>query len=345
MIDAGALVFVALVAPLTAWLSWRLTGRLRTRLLARGVLDRPNERSSHAVPTPRGGGLAIVGLAVPGSVVAATLAGAPMLPVGLLGLAALALVAVSLIDDVRSVAAGYRFVIQIVAVAAGIAALHEAGASRIPDHLLVPTVAAAAIAWLWFVNLYNFMDGIDGISVVETLSICLGIALVDLLQPALSGSGPGGQSSPWLWAPAVIIGAATAGFAPWNWSPARIFMGDVGSITLGYLLCGMLLLLALKGQWAAALILPGYYLADATLTIARRMLRGRKPWRAHKEHFYQRAVQAHASHRAVSVRIGICNLLLIGCSLLAASGRSLAGLVLAAVCVAMLLVSFGRPSR
>jgi UDP-N-acetylmuramyl pentapeptide phosphotransferase/UDP-N-acetylglucosamine-1-phosphate transferase len=139
------------------------------------------------------------------------------------------------------------------------------------------------------------MDGIDGITAVETISLALGFALLGQFIP---------QS-------ALLI-AVSLGFLLWNWHPAKIFLGDSGSIPLGFLLGWLLLLLAGRGHWAAALILPAYYLADSTLTLLRRAVRGEKIWLAHRQHAYQRAVQAGARHDQVTLTILAANLLLIG---------------------------------
>jgi UDP-N-acetylmuramyl pentapeptide phosphotransferase/UDP-N-acetylglucosamine-1-phosphate transferase len=161
----------------------------------------------------------------------------------------------------------------------------------------------AGILWLWFINLFNFMDGIDGIAGVETISIGCGISGVVLLaglSPALG----------WL---SLIFISATIGFLWWNWHPAKIFLGDVGSIPLGFIFGWLLLMLAAEGQWPAAVILSLYYLTDATLTLLSRALRGQKIWQAHKKHFYQRAVQRGLSHAHVSTVVLIGNAGLIFC--------------------------------
>jgi UDP-N-acetylmuramyl pentapeptide phosphotransferase/UDP-N-acetylglucosamine-1-phosphate transferase len=114
------------------------------------------------------------------------------------------------------------------------------------------------LLWVWFLNLFNFMDGIDGIDASEAAAIGLGLMLVADADPSIA-------------APAAVIAAAALGFLVWNWAPARIFLGDVGSVPLGYLLGFLLYELALRGSWQAALILPAYFLADATLTLLRRL--------------------------------------------------------------------------
>jgi UDP-N-acetylmuramyl pentapeptide phosphotransferase/UDP-N-acetylglucosamine-1-phosphate transferase len=143
-----------------------------------------------------------------------------------------------------------------------------------------------------------------------------------------------------------LVGAA-GGFLIWNWHRARIFLGDVGSIPIG-VLCGALLVdLAVTQSLAAAVILPLYYLADATFTLAKRWLRGEKIWQAHRTHTYQRAALAAGSHSAIVLRIAACNGALIGCALLALSAPALA-LMLASAAVALLMwhletIAAGQP--
>ena len=137
---------------------------------------------------------------------------------------------------------------------------------------------------------------------------------------------------------ALLIVAACAGFVVWNWHPAKIFLGDIGSVPLGFLLGWLLLALAARGPWEAALILPLYYLADATLTLLRRGARGEKVWQAHREHFYQQAVQNGRSHARVSLAIAGANAGLLLLALLAVSAPENPAIRLGAVGVAAALV-------
>ncbi|HTZ37760.1 MAG TPA: glycosyl transferase [Stellaceae bacterium] len=306
--------------------------RLLASLLRRGaVLDIPNARSSHAVPTPRGGGVAVV---------AATLAAwlglcaAGLRPVGDLVVlaAAVGLAGVSWLDDLRDLSPAVRLLAQLGAVAAGVALLPRGAVFQgwLPPAL---DATAAALVWLWFVNLFNFMDGIDGIAGSEAAAIGIGIALV------------AGTADPGLAASSLALAAAALGFLVWNWAPARIFLGDVGSVPLGYLLGFLLYALALRGAWAGALILPLYFLADASLTLLRRLLRRERIWQAHREHFYQRAVQHGLGHAAVVRRVIAADLVLIGCALAAARGWGFAALAVAVVAVLALLWELGRRRR
>lgn len=329
-----ALGFVA-----AALLSALAVGVVRRLLLRHAVLDHPNDRSSHSVPTPRGGGIAILVIVLPvwvwlGLSVPASLAGPAITGWGVAA-GALFLALVSWVDDLRGLGPAVRLVAQLAAAAALVLFLP----GSVFQGLLPPwlDLAAAVLLWVWFVNLYNFMDGIDAIAGVETLAIGLGLALVGLATVPLVADH----------LQAGLVAAAALGFLAWNRPPAKIFLGDVGSVPLGYLLGWLLLGLAGTGQWQAALILPLYYLADATLTLARRGLRGEKVWRAHREHFYQRAVRAGRSHGAVSGAVGIANLLLVLLALAAAMagpGSTAGWLALAGAVtiVALLLVWLAR---
>jgi UDP-N-acetylmuramyl pentapeptide phosphotransferase/UDP-N-acetylglucosamine-1-phosphate transferase len=303
------------------------TRRVLAFLKQRQILDLPNERSSHKLPTPRGGGLATTPI-----LAAITLALGwfhASAGLGMLGLGALVLLAISWADDRKGLPPLPRFLCHACMIAAFLA-LVPARMTLFGD--LLPLWAdrlAAGIAWLWFVNLYNFMDGIDGITGIETASLGLGVALAASVASGLTMLDiiPAG----------LAVAAIGAGFLVFNWHPAKVFLGDSGSIPLGYVLGGLLLLLAMQGQLAAALILPGYYLADATITLARRALNGEKVWQAHRKHFYQRAVQGGKRHDQVSLAILAGNVLLGGAGVAAASGRLWEGVAAAIIAVAGLL--------
>jgi len=281
--------------------AWGITGVLPRVLARHAVLDRPNERSSHVAPTPRGGGIAVVVALALAWLVAAP---ADHLPPLILGCA---LGLIGWWDDVKGLPAAWRFAVQIGAVTIGVGYL---GSDAIFQGLLPPWLdgLVAGLVWLWFINLFNFMDGIDGIAGIEALTIGLGLAVVaGLVEPAAAGL------------PAASLAGAALGFLIWNWPPAKIFLGDVGSQALGFLLGYLLLRAAAEGQWAAALILPLYFVADATLTLLRRLRRGDAVWRAHRSHFYQRAVQALGGrHRPVLIMVAALNAGLFSLALIAA---------------------------
>lgn len=305
-----------------------LTGLVRRWLVRRQIMDTPNARSSHSLPTPRGGGLAVVPVVIAGWAVH----GGP-LPWHAPGVEAVVLLAAALLaavswwDDRHTLPPLPRFLAQFVAVGTVLTLL--------PSDALVfqgwlPVWAdrlLAGLCWLWFVNLYNFMDGIDGITGVETAGIGAGLALLAAL----------GLTTPAVGVPGVMLLAAALGFLAWNWHPARLFLGDVGSVPLGFLIGFLLILLAAGGDLAAALILPLYYLVDASVTLLRRLARGEKPWQAHRDHFYQQAVhRAGLSPRRVSGAVAVVNGGLIGCAIAAAAGAPWIALAGATVLVIVL---------
>jgi len=305
--DALALILFAVV---TAVASGILVGLVRRELLRRDIMDRPNERSSHDTPTPRGGGIGLMTALLPAWIAGAFLfAPGPLTTADwLLPLAAAALAGVSWIDDLRDLGALPRLAAQFAAAIAGVLVLP----GLVFQGLFPPWLDAtlAVIGWVWFVNLFNFMDGIDGISGVESIAIAAGVVLTGVVLSIV----PGGMT-----AQALAVAAATAGFLAWNWHPAKIFLGDIGSVGLGYLLAWLLLALAAMGEWEAALILPLYYLADATITLLRRLARKEKVWQAHREHYYQQAVQNGRSHARVSAAVATTNLALVALALAAAA--------------------------
>ncbi len=334
--SALAYVWTAILALLSFGASLGATRLVLGELERRALLDHPNPRSSHQVPTPRGGGLALLPVLLLAWLAVTLLV--PNAPSGACWVlaAALFLGAMGWRDDLESLSASLRLLCQLGVVCLGLLAL--GGAGSVSQGLLPPLFdkILAGLAWLWFVNLFNFMDGIDGIAGAETLSLGLGVALVALaagLGAALPLYG-------------LAAAAAALGFLWWNRPPARIFLGDVGSVPLGYLLGWLLLVLAGRGQWAAALILPAYYLADATLTLLARLARGERIWRAHRGHFYQRAVQAGLGHGEVVRQVLRLNMILLALALWSTQFEPWPPLLLAAAATALLLAYLGsrKPS-
>jgi UDP-N-acetylmuramyl pentapeptide phosphotransferase/UDP-N-acetylglucosamine-1-phosphate transferase len=308
------------------------TGLVLRMLRKHKILDHPIERSSHSRPTPRGGGIAVIALSLISLYVWSQWSGAPYFPgpvssgTNVVLLAATALAITSWIDDLRTLSPVTRLVAHAAAV---IAAMAWVGSHGMIFQGLLPfwcDAAAAALLWLWFVNLFNFMDGIDGISGVEAASVSVGIAIVTYINPAAG-------LSPW---PGAALAAVTIGFLWWNWQPARIFLGDVGSVPLGFLLGWLLIETAAAGLWGPAVILPLYYLSDATVTLGQRLLRRERIWEAHREHYYQRAIQRGRSHAAVGLAVMLTNMVLIALAI-ASLTRPLPALVAAAFVVVILL--------
>lgn len=312
-----------LLCIVAAVLGWALTGLiLRTQDVRHHA--RPNERSMHTRPVPVGGGLSIV-LAIamlwPGW--SWPLARNELVLLGGIGL----LAAVSWIDDRRPLWPATRFAVQAVVVALSLTELPVEFRLLEQIPLWVERIALG-IGWLWFINLYNFMDGIDGLAGSEAVAVAAGYVAIVIVA---------GHRFP-LTPLAVVIAGAALGYLVWNWHPARIFMGDVGSIPLGFMIGWLMLDLARHGFIAAACILPAYFAADATITLLRRLAEGAKPWHAHKTHFYQRAVQAGSTHSNVVVRVCAANLFLIGAAATSVS-RPWLGLAVAASTVIGLLVN------
>lgn len=322
------LAFIALTVAAAAWLATWAVLRVLRRLQ---IVDRPNRRSSHSAPTPRGGGLAVIGcLLVAGSLAAMVFP----VPGGIAWLLAgtLLLAAVSWADDLGHLSARLRLAAQALCVVPCLLVLSNG--TLLFQGLLPPLLdkGLAVLIWLWFINLYNFMDGIDGLSATESMTIGFGLASVALVAQELTP----------LAVPGVIAGAAALGFLYWNRAPARIFQGDVGAVPMGFFLGGLLIWAAAQGHWAVAVSLPLYYLVDATSTLLRRASRGGRFWEPHREHAYQRAVQGGLTHGAVVYRVGLCNLCLIGAALLAVAAGPVAGLAMAVLCVAALMIELKR---
>ncbi len=302
-----------------AWVvSWVTVGRL-IRLGGDWALDLPNHRSLHHQPVPRIGGLGLLA----GFVAALAMApeGAPPAAV-LLGLSLLAVV--SLIDDLSGLPAAWRLLAQIVAVGL---ALHGLGAPLSHWWWLLPF-------GVWCVNLYNFMDGADGLAG----------------GMAVSGFGALGAAA-WMWGdgraalPYWSLSAAALGFLAWNRPPARIFLGDVGSTSLGYLAFALSAQGIGRGWFMPWLPLIAFapFLLDSSATLLRRLLRGERFWEPHRQHLYQRIVARGGSH-VVLLRLAwplmlTCALLALGFEWLWRGGWSgLAVALLAAVCVALALL-------
>lgn len=272
-------------------------------LFERYWVTNPNARSSHRKPTPQGGGIAVIAattVIAAGAILALGVPTDALRLVVVLG-STVGLAVVGAVDDMRPIEALPRLVLQAVAAALIIATL--------PAELRVvhalPWWAERAlmfIAILWFVNLVNFMDGIDWITVAEVAPMTLGLSLFGLM-----GTLP--QDATIV---ATALCGAIIGFAPFNRPVARLFLGDVGSLPIGLLLSWMLILLATNGHLAAALLLPLYYLADATITMLRRLLAGERIMQAHRSHFYQRATDRGLSVSHIVGCVFGVNILLVG---------------------------------
>ncbi|MCP8689152.1 MraY family glycosyltransferase [Marinobacterium sedimentorum] len=280
-----------------------LTGLVRRYALAGGMLDVPNGRSSHLVPTARGGGISIV-LVFLGAMVVLWLQGLMAIEsFAALGGAGILVAAIGWLDDRGGVAARWRLLVHFVAAGWGLFWLGGVPPVELFSVSLAPGLLGFGVGLLylvWLLNLYNFMDGIDGIAGVEVVSVCvgacwlgwlLGLAPLDLLLPAL-------------------LAAAALGFLCWNWPPARIFMGDAGSGFIGLML-GLLSIMAAHQSlllFAGWLILLAVFVCDASVTLLHRLVRGQRLAEAHCSHAYQQAARSYASHRTVTLGVLAINL-------------------------------------
>lgn len=266
------LVLVALAAAL---LCAAMIVLLRP-FLQRYALARPNARSSHVVPTPQGAGIAVIVATIAAVSIFSGL-GNLAFPATLF-VAAAFIALVGFVDDVKPIPVLPRLLLQATAVGAVIA-LAPADLRIFPSCPLAIERGLLWISGLWFVNLVNFMDGLDLMTVAEIVPVTAAMILLGWL----------GQFSALPALVAAALGGAMIGFAPFNRPVAKVFLGDVGSLPIGLLLGWCLLQLAWQGQLVASLLLPLYYLADSTLTLLRRMTKGEEFWSAHRSHFYQRA--------------------------------------------------------
>jgi UDP-N-acetylmuramyl pentapeptide phosphotransferase/UDP-N-acetylglucosamine-1-phosphate transferase len=305
--------------------------------LRQHAMAQPNARSSHKVPTPQGAGIGVIAATVGSSALilaAGGQAAAPGIPVLLA--AALGLAIVGLVDDFRSIPVAPRLLLQAAAIAAMLAAM-PATAQIAPTAPLWVERTLLFLAALWFVNLVNFMDGIDWITAAEVVPV----------TAALAAFGLAGLLSPGPTIVAAALCGGFLGFAPFNRPVAKIFLGDVGSLPAGLLLAWCLFDLATHGQLVAALLLPLYYLADATLTLLRRLARREAVWLAHRTHFYQRATDNGFSVLQIVSRVFTLNLVLIALAATAIAGTTAmvqaACLIAGLAAVAFVLRSFARP--
>jgi UDP-N-acetylmuramyl pentapeptide phosphotransferase/UDP-N-acetylglucosamine-1-phosphate transferase len=288
-----------LAAVAAAMLSAGMTWAIRP-LLLKHALAKPNARSSHHAPTPQGAGIAVIAatLVIAGAILAGPEELSSSFPVVVFG-ATLFIAAIGFADDLKSIPVLTRLVLQTVAVGAILLVAPS-------DLRIVPAVPLSIerglllLAGLWFVNLVNFMDGLDWMTVAEVVPITAAmIALGSLGEFPVSAA-----------VVAAALCGAMLGFAPFNRPVATIFLGDVGSLPIGLLLGWCLLQLAWHQHFAAALLLPLYYLSDATVTLLRRVVRGEPFWAAHRSHFYQRAIDNGFTVSRVVSEVFVLNLAL-----------------------------------
>jgi UDP-N-acetylmuramyl pentapeptide phosphotransferase/UDP-N-acetylglucosamine-1-phosphate transferase len=305
--------------------------------LKRIALAKPNARSSHSVPTPQGGGLAVIAATIIAaaaalSVSASAAAVASLMP---LIIAVIVIASVGAADDIRPIGVGPRFLLQTFSVALVILTL--------PEELRVAPFMPVwierlflVLGGLWFVNLVNFMDGLDWMTVAEVVPVTAALAIFGAF-----GFLPAMQAII-----SLALCGAMIGFAYFNRPVAGLFLGDVGSLPIGLLLGWLLMQLAGRGALATAILLPLYYLADSTITLARRLFAGEKVWQAHRSHFYQRATDRGFTVSQVVACVFAVNIALAALAFvtLAAPGllSETAALVCGAALVGWLLLGFAR---
>jgi UDP-N-acetylmuramyl pentapeptide phosphotransferase/UDP-N-acetylglucosamine-1-phosphate transferase len=323
----AALVCAGLIVIIRPWLE-------------RYALAHPNKRSSHTAPTPQGGGIAVTvaalavscGMSFFVSAVGQTTAPATLV------VAVVLMAGVGAMADFYPVTVAPRLLLQALAVVLVIYTL-PAELRTLPFLPSSIEQVLLVVGGLWFVNLVNFMDGLDWMTVAEVVPVTAAIAVIGYLEllPPLA-----------LIASLALCGAMI-GFAYFNRPVAKLFLGDVGSLPIGLVLGWLLVLLAGNGGRAAAVLLPLYYVADSTITLLRRLRNGERIWQPHRTHFYQRATIAGYSVSEVVARVFVVNLALGALAITTIAFRGamteIAALVAGGVLVAWLLIIFARGPR
>ena len=280
-------------------------GWLARSRAARHALDEPNARSLHATPVPRTGGIGLLfGVAAGWAYAAPHLPWAFWAALGLL-------IAVSLLDDLRGLSAAVRLAAHLLA-----AALAAPALLGLSESVLLLAVAVLAIGWMC--NLYNFMDGSDGLAG--------GMAIFGFLAYAIAAWLAGSAQFALLH---LAVAAAAAGFLLHNFHPARIFLGDAGAVPLGFLAAafGIIGWLQQDWTWWFPLLVFSPFIVDASVTLARRLLSGARVWEAHRDHYYQRLVQLGLGHRGTALAqyalMAACGLTALGALTLAPDAQHL----------------------
>ncbi len=326
-----SVVAAVLAAVCSACLTWALRP-----LLLRYALARPNARSSHRIPTPQGAGIAVIvaALMVAGGIIAFDGSIDPKIPAVVFG-ATLFIALVGVGDDIKSIPVLPRLILQAAAVGA-ILFTTSSDLRIVPACPLWIERGLLLLAGLWFVNLVNFMDGLDWMTVAEAVPVTGAMVVLGWL-------GEFAVSATIL---AAALCGAMVGFAPFTRPVAKIFLGDVGSLPIGLLLGWCLLQLAWHQQLAATLLLPLYYLSDATVTLLRRLVMREPFWAAHRSHFYQRATDNGYTVRQVVSEVFALN---VGLAVLAIASItadsvmvSILSLLTGATMVALVLYRFSQ---
>jgi len=330
----AAIAFLAMLASVALIMILR-------PLFKRYALARPNARSSHTVPTRQGGGIAVIGatIIVTVGMMYSASDDSGTIPLAILFAAVILIAIVGVIADIHPNYVVPRFLLQAFAVALMVFLL-------LPEDLqIVPVLPwwveriLLVFGALWFVNLVNFMDGLDWMTVAEVVPITAAIAGIGFFE----------AMPPWAIVVSLALCGAMIGFAFFNRPVAKLFLGDVGSLPIGLIIAWLLILVAGSGDWPAAILLPLYYLADSTITLLRRVMNREKVWQAHRSHFYQRATDHGLTVIQIVRRVFFVNLLLAALALVTVVRPSLeldvGALIAGAILVAWLLVGFVRGRR
>lgn len=298
---------------LVTFVSFFVTQGVRVYAIRKNLLDHPNYRSSHQVPTPKSGGIGFVLIILVFLTYQFVTAAMPYEAIYSLMLVTLGIAIIGFIDDVFHMSASIRFVLYLVVIVSALTILPELPSISLyfvaiehPGLLLV----LYSVALLWFLNLFNFMDGIDGIAGSESILVLLSVSILMMLGSATSDAGMINSHFDYLNLTLWVIIAAVAGFLICNWPPASIFMGDVGSSTLGAVI-GVLMVISsatsLISIWEWVIVTSAFWV-DATVTLVTRMRRGEKAWEAHRSHAYQILSRKWKSHKKVTLLYAVINI-------------------------------------
>ena len=285
------------------------------------AVDRPNERSLHTRVVPRGGGLAVVGVIALLWVMFSVVSGDQQLIDVILFGGFVAVCGVGFADDRHRIPAIGRLIIELVV--ALVVVLSVGGPLTFAaGGLLVPIpgwlgITLAGFGIVWMTNLYNFMDGADGMVAGPSavVALCLAVWFLNVEDAVLFYLNLG-------------VAGSCVGFLILNWSPAKIFMGDVGSLALGYYFAVMALIGVVEHDLSigAFIILYGLFLVDTSVTLIRRMIAGKRWWEAHTEHYYQRAIRAGLTHAQVAAGAIMLTALAAVCASMEALGMTSNGI-------------------
>ena len=312
-----------ILLPILYTISFITTWIIRKIAIKKAILDIPKDRSSHSIPTPRGGGLAIVIIfyfaltilfiqgKIENTIFFALLSGLPLM-------------IISIIDDIVSLSPKIRFIVQLFSSAMALyflQGLHVIDIGFIQISWVWILSSLALIGMIWFINLYNFIDGIDGYASMEAIFVGGAIYLITKNEIAL------------------ILVISTLGFLPWNWQKAKIFMGDVGSTVLGFFIAVLAIYFQNINELSIInwLILTSLFWFDATFTLFRRWKNKEKLSEAHKKHAYQRIVQAGFSHQKTTLYAFGINIIFLGLVIFNQSFPRFSVLSLL-VCITILLI-------